>query len=75
MPGMANCTTIPTGLIVLIGPPGAGKSRFAEELVRRGVVDSPAVISSDCIATDLSVQEAARAFYIGGAGKQQPCLH
>jgi predicted kinase len=43
-------TTIPAGLIVLIGPPGAGKSSFADALVEAGSVDPDDVVSSDSIA-------------------------
>jgi predicted kinase len=51
---MTDCLiVIPVGLIVLIGPPGAGKSSFAAELVRRGSIEAGAVISSDAIASEL----------------------
>ena len=53
MAGMMEGTVIPAGLIVLIGPPGAGKSTFANGLVRCGTVDPGAVISSDAIAAEL----------------------
>jgi predicted kinase len=53
MAGMMEGAVIPAGLIVLIGPPGAGKSTFADEFVRRGAVEPGAVISSDAIATEL----------------------
>jgi predicted kinase len=38
---------------MLTGPPAAGKSTFAAELVRQGKVDAAAVISSDDIAVQL----------------------
>jgi len=51
---MTDCLiVIPAGLIVLIGPPGAGKSSFAAELVHRSSIEAGAVISSDAIATEL----------------------
>ena len=51
MPG--GVTTIPAGLIVLIGPPGVGKSSFADALVEAGSVDPDDVVSSDSIAEKL----------------------
>lgn len=40
----------PAGLILLIGPPGAGKSTFACSLVQTGLVDRNAIVSADQIA-------------------------
>lgn len=46
----ARAITIPAGLIVLVGPPGAGKSTFAAALARlEGVV----VVASDDVAEEL----------------------
>ena len=39
--------------MVLIVPPGTGKSSFAAELVRLGRVEASAVVSSDASATEL----------------------
>jgi len=45
---------IPSGtLVILAGPPAAGKRTFAAELVRQGRVDAAAVVSSDDIAVQL----------------------
>jgi len=44
---------VPAGLIMLIGPPGAGKTTFCEELVAQGKVDSGAPLSSDSICVEL----------------------
>ncbi|MET1004772.1 MAG: ATP-binding protein, partial [Propionibacteriaceae bacterium] len=40
---------IPAGLLLLVGPPAAGKSTFASELVRLGRIDAAGVVSCDAI--------------------------
>ncbi|OKH99221.1 hypothetical protein A6A06_27070 [Streptomyces sp. CB02923] len=44
---------IPTGMVLLIGAPAAGKSTFAGELVAQGRLPADAVVSSDAIAEEL----------------------
>ena len=39
--------------MVLIGPPGSGKSTFARELIRAGKITADSVISSDSIGEEL----------------------
>lgn len=46
-------TTALSGLVLLIGAPGAGKSTFARKLIRRYGLDREAYISNDLIAKDL----------------------
>ncbi|MGH7196823.1 MAG: GNAT family N-acetyltransferase [Candidatus Saccharimonadales bacterium] len=41
------------GLVLLIGPPGAGKSTFAQQLIERQNLDKAAHISNDAIAKEL----------------------
>ena len=45
--------TLPIGLVLLVGPPAAGKSTFARELVRRGRIDAAGVVSADTIRAEL----------------------
>jgi predicted kinase len=42
-----------TGLVLLIGPPGAGKSTFAQKLVVQQKLEDESYISNDKIAKDL----------------------
>jgi predicted kinase len=44
---------IVTGLVLLIGPPAAGKSTFARELVRLSRLDAAGVICADAIRSRL----------------------
>lgn len=45
---------VPAGaLVILVGPPGSGKSTFAAELINQGKVEASAVISSDDIAVQM----------------------
>ena len=48
------------GLVLLIGPPGAGKSTFAQDLVERGVIESVAWISNDRLAIEMFGSEIDR---------------
>jgi predicted kinase/SAM-dependent methyltransferase len=41
------------GLVLLIGAPGAGKSTFAEQLIKQHGLDAAAYISNDAIAKEL----------------------
>ncbi|MFI1522202.1 AAA family ATPase [Kitasatospora cineracea] len=44
---------VPVGLVVLVGPPAAGKTSFVRELVAGGRIDAGAVVSSDGIRAEL----------------------
>jgi predicted kinase len=44
---------IPTGLVILVGPPGAGKTTFTEELASQGKIDGGAALSSDAICLEM----------------------
>ena len=44
---------LPIGLVLLVGPPAAGKSTFARELVRLGRIDAAGVVSADAIRVEL----------------------
>lgn len=44
---------VPVGLVVLVGPPAAGKTSFVRELVAGGRIDAGAVVSSDEIRAEL----------------------
>ncbi|MFD8690217.1 AAA family ATPase [Streptomyces sp. NPDC059651] len=52
---------IPAGLVVLVGPPAAGKTAFVRELIARGSLDPEAVVSSDDIRAELFGGEKADA--------------
>lgn len=41
------------GLVLLIGPPGSGKSTFARKLIEQHIIEQGAYISNDKIARDL----------------------
>jgi predicted kinase len=41
------------GLVLLIGPPGSGKSTFAQQLISKGLLSEASYISNDKIAQDL----------------------
>ena len=43
---------VPTGLVVLVGPPASGKSSFVRELIARGQLAEAAVVSSDDIRAE-----------------------
>ena len=44
---------VPAGLILLVGPPGAGKSSFAQAWVEHGQIDADGVVSCDTIRAHL----------------------
>jgi predicted kinase len=44
---------VPSGLILLVGPPAAGKSSFARAWVSRGQIDADGVVSCDAIRAEL----------------------
>ncbi|MET9908342.1 ATP-binding protein [Streptomyces sp. NPDC006476] len=44
---------VPTGLVVLVGPPASGKTSFVRALVARRQIDAEAVVSSDEIRAEL----------------------
>ncbi|NYV74714.1 ATP-binding protein [Streptomyces sp. UH6] len=50
---------VPTGLVVLVGPPASGKSSFVRALIARGHIDEDAVVSSDEIRAELFVTSPA----------------
>ncbi len=51
------------GLVILIGPPGAGKSTFARGLVARGVIDEAAWMSNDRLAIEMFGDALDRALH------------
>ncbi|GAA2087167.1 hypothetical protein GCM10009759_08370 [Kitasatospora saccharophila] len=44
---------VPTGLVVLVGPPASGKTSFVRALVAGRRIDAAAVVSSDAIRAEL----------------------
>jgi predicted kinase len=44
---------LPVGLVLLVGPPAAGKSTFARGLVRLGRIEAAGVVSADAIRARL----------------------
>ncbi|MEU8972923.1 ATP-binding protein [Streptomyces monashensis] len=52
-PGGSGPTRVPTGLVLLVGPPASGKTSFVRALIARGQIDEDAVVSSDRIRADL----------------------
>ncbi|MGW1226033.1 AAA family ATPase [Streptomyces sp. NPDC001478] len=50
---LAPAVQVPAGLVVLVGPPASGKSRFVRALIARGQIDAAAVVSSDEIRAEL----------------------
>ncbi|GHJ97795.1 hypothetical protein SNE510_73140 [Streptomyces sp. NE5-10] len=49
----ARAIRVPTGLVVLVGPPASGKTSFVQALIARGQIDVEAVVSSDEIRAEL----------------------
>ncbi|MFD4153547.1 AAA family ATPase [Streptomyces hydrogenans] len=49
----AQAIRVPTGLVVLVGPPASGKTSFVQALIARGQIDVEAVVSSDEIRAEL----------------------
>ncbi|MBO1332696.1 ATP-binding protein [Streptomyces sp. VRA16 Mangrove soil] len=45
-------TRVPTGLVVLVGPPASGKTSFVRALIARREIDEDAVVSSDDIRAE-----------------------
>ncbi|MFJ4876977.1 AAA family ATPase [Streptomyces sp. NPDC088745] len=52
---------VPTGLVVLVGPPASGKTSFVQALIARRQIDAEAVVSSDEIRAELFGTSPARA--------------
>ncbi|WEH42731.1 ATP-binding protein [Streptomyces sp. AM 2-1-1] len=50
---LPSAVRVPTGLVVLVGPPASGKTSFVRALVARRQIDAEAVVSSDEIRTEL----------------------
>jgi predicted kinase len=44
---------VPTGLVVLVGPPASGKTSFVRALIERRQIDAETVVSSDEIRAEL----------------------
>lgn len=51
--GGSGPVRVPTGLVVLVGPPASGKTSFVRALTARGQIDEEAVASSDEIRAEL----------------------
>jgi predicted kinase len=45
--------SVPVGLVLLVGPPAAGKSSFARAWIEHGEIDADGVVSCDDIRTQL----------------------
>ncbi|MEU9456839.1 ATP-binding protein [Streptomyces sp. NPDC048277] len=52
-PGGPGPTRVPTGLVLLVGPPASGKTSFVRALIAHGRIDEGAVVSSDEIRAEL----------------------
>ncbi|MFH8725194.1 AAA family ATPase [Streptomyces termitum] len=50
---LAPAVRVPTGLVVLVGPPASGKTSFVRALLARRRIDAEAVVSSDEIRAEL----------------------
>ncbi|MFH8900547.1 AAA family ATPase [Streptomyces coeruleorubidus] len=50
---LAPVIRVPTGLVVLVGPPASGKTSFVRALVARRQINPEAVVSSDEIRAEL----------------------
>ncbi|MFE9835223.1 AAA family ATPase [Streptomyces sp. NPDC005551] len=51
--GGSGLIQVPTGLIVLVGPPASGKTSFVRALIARRQIDEESVVSSDAIRAEL----------------------
>ncbi|QEV29953.1 ATP-binding protein [Streptomyces coeruleorubidus] len=58
---LAPVIRVPTGLVVLVGPPASGKTSFVRALVARRQIDPEAVVSSDEIRAELFGTSTAEA--------------
>lgn len=52
-PGRRKPIRVPSGLVVLVGPPASGKTSFVQALIARRQIDKDAVVSSDEIRAEL----------------------
>ncbi|WP_245194618.1 ATP-binding protein [Kitasatospora phosalacinea] len=57
----APVVRVPTGLVILVGPPASGKTSFVRALIARGQIDPEAVVSSDEIRAEPPAAPAADA--------------
>ncbi|MFF0712109.1 AAA family ATPase [Streptomyces bauhiniae] len=57
----ASPIRVPTGLVVLVGPPASGKTSFVRALIESGRIDAEAVVSSDEIRAELCGTSPAQA--------------
>ncbi|MER6854066.1 ATP-binding protein [Streptomyces flaveolus] len=58
---LASAIRVPTGLVVLVGPPASGKTSFVQALIESGQIDAEAVVSSDEIRAELFSTSPAEA--------------
>ncbi|MFE7182519.1 AAA family ATPase [Streptomyces erythrochromogenes] len=58
---LPSAIRVPAGLVVLVGPPAAGKTSFVRALVARRQIDAEAVVSSDEIRAELFGTSPAQA--------------
>ncbi|MFG2334263.1 AAA family ATPase [Streptomyces sp. NPDC048604] len=58
---LAPAIRVPTGLVVLVGPPASGKTSFVRALIARRQIDEEAVVSSDEIRAELFGTSPAQA--------------
>ncbi|MEE1795876.1 ATP-binding protein [Streptomyces sp. BE308] len=53
VPAGRETIRVPSGLVVLVGPPASGKTSFVRALIARRRIDAEAVVSSDEIRAEL----------------------